>query len=447
MREQTGGKEKETAKRLLSFIERAVSPQHAVAAAEERLLAAGFTRLDFGEPWELAPGNAYYMVHHASTLIAFRVGRAAQSGARFRIAAAHTDFPCLRIKPSPDMKEDGYAKVNVEAYGGIILNTWLDRPLSVAGRVAIRSGETFRPRMELFDAGRPICTIPNLAIHLNKEVNKGVELNKQTDMLPLTGLLPVGEGKEGDKKASYFMDYLAGELGVEKEDILDYELTVYAAEQGQAVGISEEFISAPRLDNMTSVLALLDAITGQEGIENDIIQVAAFFDHEEIGSRTKQGAGSVLLSSVLEKLYASLGGSHVEFMEAVFHSMLLSVDVSHGFHPNQTGKYDPVNKALLGSGVSIKEAAGQSYATDCEGVAVIQQMCEAGGIPYKKFVNRSDGTSGSTLGSIATTQLPMTTVDVGVPLLAMHSARELMGTADQWSLTELVRRFMEAKTE
>lgn len=422
------------ADQLLNLIGEATSPFHAVQASVKQLKAAGFEECILGEEWNLERGHKYYIVHHGSTLVAFHIGNedAAAEG-QLRIAAAHTDFPCLRVKPQPDMKEELYARVNTEVYGGAILNTWLDRPLSVAGRIAVKSKEVYKPDMRLLQIDHPILTIPNLAIHLNKEINKGVELNKQTDMIPIAGML------EEEANGAFFMDFIAKESGVNTEDILDFELTVYCAEQGQYVGINQDFISAPRLDNMTSVQACLTAII--DGRREDGIEVIALFDHEEIGSKTKQGAGSMLLSMILEKIYLSLGKDHVGFTEALSKGLFLSVDVGHAYHPNQKDKYDPVNKTSLNTGVCLKEAAGQSYATDAEGVAIIQQLLISEKIPYKKFVNHSNGSSGSTLGSIASSLLPMTTVDIGVPLLAMHSARELMGAKDQKSLTDLLRAF------
>jgi aspartyl aminopeptidase len=428
------------ADQLLKLISEATSPFHAVKAAIQQLEAAGFEECKLGEEWKLEKGHKYYMAHHGSTLIAFHIGSEADAvEGQLRIAAAHTDFPCLRIKPNPEMKENNYVRVNAEVYGGAILNTWLDRPLSVAGRIALKSNDVFKPTMQLVCVKRPILTIPNLAIHLNKEINKGIELNKQTDMIPIAGVIEeeLNKKAEDSEKCSFFMDCIAQECGVDPEEILDYELTVYCAEEGQYIGVNQDFISAPRIDNMTSVQACLTAII--EASREDGIDLIALFDHEEIGSKTKQGAGSMLLAMILEKMYLSLGKNHIAFTEAMAKGLFLSVDVGHAYHPNQKDKYDPVNKIPLNSGVCLKEAAGQSYATDAEGIAIIQQLLLKHQIPYKKFVNRSDGTSGSTFGSIASSMLPMTTVDVGIPLLAMHSARELMGSKDQKSITDLVR--------
>ena len=349
-----------------------------------------------------------------------------------RIAAAHTDFPCLRIKPSCDVVTNRYAQVNIEVYGGAILNTWLDRPLGVAGRVAVRGNDPFVPEMKYFASEKNLLTIPNLAIHMNREVNKGVELNKQIDMIPVAGLLAE------EKNADYFLSFLAKELSVAKEDILDFELSVYCKEQPEYVGVADDFISSPRLDNLTSCAALVSGILDAE--RKDGINLIALFDHEEIGSRSKQGAGSILLHDMLLRILAECGAKE-SAQELLYQSMLLSVDVAHGLHPNQAGKMDITNKPVLGSGFCIKEACSQSYATDCEAIAIIQQICDLKKIQYQKFVNRSDMAGGGTLGSIASALLPVKTVDIGIPLLAMHSARELMGAADQEALTELVTAY------
>ncbi|MCR5108137.1 MAG: M18 family aminopeptidase [Lachnospiraceae bacterium] len=435
--------------KLIDFIKTAVSPFHAVEAAAGELKKEGFKELFYNDEWKLKKGGKYYIKHHGSTLFAFAAGKKDPLKGDLRIATAHTDFPCLRIKTNPDIRSDGYASVNIEVYGGAILNTWLDRPLSVAGRVALRSDDVLHPRMINIDIRRPVMTIPNVAIHINREINKGYELNKQKEMLPISGILPsalLSDDEKEEKSAElkkqdrdYFMNFLAAELGVEKKDILSFELCVYNCEQGCYLGINNDFISAPRLDNMTSVFSDLVGIT--EASRDTGINIMAAFDHEEIGSRTKQGAGSMALSHLVQRIYEALGAKESLYMEKLSQGLMLSVDVGHAYHPYMGNKYDPVNKALLNSGVSVKEAAAQSYATDSEALAVIKQMLDHGSVPYKEFVNRSDGTSGSTLGSIASSFLPMLTVDVGVPLLAMHSARELMGSKDEEYLCMLLKTF------
>ena len=418
---------------LFSLLEEGTSPYQVVSHTEDYLKKAGFFGLSFGEPWDLALGEKYYVNHHGSTIFAFTMPERAERMGDIRIAAAHTDFPCLRIKPNPDVKNASYAGVNVEVYGGAILNTWLDRPLGIAGRVAVRTQDAFAPKIVEFVSEKNLLTIPNLAIHMNREVNKGVELNRQTDMLPVFALLP-----EEEKKADYFLTFLADELSVEKTDILDFELTVYCKENPEFIGLNDDFISSPRLDNLTSCAALISGLIDARRMEG--INLIALFDHEEIGSHTKQGAGSILLHDMLRRILKELGREQTAEQD-LYRSMLLSVDVAHGIHPNQAGKMDLTNKPVLGRGFCIKEASSQSYATDCEAIAIIQQICEKEKIAYQKFVNRSDMPGGSTLGSIASALLPVKTVDIGIPLLAMHSARELMGSADQQALKDLVTAY------
>lgn len=422
---------------LFDLLEKGVSPTHAVAACEARLKEAGFEALDYGSEWNLKKGGKYYINHYTTTLFAFTLPEKWDDTKQpaVRIGAAHTDFPCLRMKPSCDIKTNVYAQVNVEVYGGAILNTWLDRPLGVAGRVAVRGADVFCPEIKTFQSNKNLFTIPNLAIHMNREVNKGVELNKQTEMLPVAGLL------SEEQNADYFLDFLAEELKVAKEDILDFELTVYCNEKPEFIGIKDEFISSPRLDNLNSCAALVSAIIAAERAEG--MNMIALFDHEEIGSRSKQGAASILLHDmVLRILEASEYPANKD--AAVYNSMLLSMDVAHGLHPNYGGKMDVTNKPVLGRGFCIKEASSQSYATDCEAIAIIQQICDKENIPYQKFVNRSDMAGGGTLGSIASALLPVKTVDVGIPILAMHSARELMAAVDQRSFVDLAKAFFQA---
>ena len=422
-------------KDLAELVEKGQSPFHVAQFSKERLLDKGFQELNYAGKWKLEKGKGYVVMHHGSTLFGFRIGKNFIPGKPCRIAAAHTDFPCFRIKPNPEVIVQGYGQLNVEVYGGPILNTWMDRPLSVAGRVALKSGQPLRPEMKLFASGKPILTIPNLAIHMNRDVNKGVELNRQTDLLPIAGML---SGKEDDAK--FFSKYLAGQLGVEPEDILDYELSVVSAEQPCLLGYEQELFSAPRLDNLTSVQALTCGIC-QDG-NPETLAVIALFDHEEIGSKTKQGAGSYMFRDFLEKLLVSLGADFTQVKDSIYESMLLSVDVAHALHPNYAGKMDITNKPVLNAGVCLKEACSQSYATDSEAVGGIQQLCIEQEIPYQKFVNRSDMPGGGTLGSIASSILPLRTVDIGIPLLAMHSARECMGIRDQEALDKLLKSYL-----
>lgn len=423
------------AEHLLQAAARSTSSFTTVSYVAERLYQRGFDELELNEEWKLAQGGKYYVNVYDSSLFAFAVGDSTEG--MLKIAAAHTDQPSLSIKPNPETYAKGYGKVNVEVYGGAILNTWLDRPLSVSGKVTLKSDDLYHPKKRILDFGRPLFTIPNLAIHLNREVNRGIELNRQTDMQPVGLILDETLNKDG-----FFMDYLAEELGTNVSDILDFELYVYNAEEGCVLGLNNDFISSPRLDNITSVEACLAGIMNTRPASG--IHLAALYDNEEIGSRTKQGADSMLLSMVLEKIYLSFNITGDKYLNAILGGFLLSLDVAHGLHPNRPEKSDPTNINLLNHGIVIKRAASQAYATDSESIAIVEQLCRSAGIPYQKYAARSDGTTGSTLGTIANKYIPMRSADIGVPVLAMHSAREMMGIKDQAYLEEFVKKFFES---
>lgn len=418
---------------LMGLLSKGTSPYQVVLEGVSQLEEAGFKSLELSQDWGLDYGGKYYIEHHGSSLFAFTVGSHFAFREGFRIATAHTDFPGFCIKPNPDLTVNKYCQINVELYGGPIINTWLDRPLSAAGRVTLKSNDVFKPEIRLIDLKKPLFTIPNIAIHLNKEVNKGIELNKQTDLLPITAI--VNEELGGER----FIKYLAKELGTNPDDILDYELNLYNLDEPCLLGLEQEFLSSPRLDNLTSVQAALTGIIN--GTRESGINVIALFNHEEIGSRTKQGAGSSILSLILEKVLLSFGRDRGKFLSAVADSFMLSVDVAHGLHPNKMNMHDITNQPMLGQGLCIKEACAQSYATDSEAIGIIEQLCQANQIVYQKFTNRSDIAGGSTIGAIAATHLPMKIIDIGIPILAMHSSREVMGTDDQENLTKLLEAF------
>ena len=482
------GKEKGVAiksgvgQRLARYLTGGVSPYHVVRLCAEDLRDRGFEELTMSGVWHLREGGRYYINHHGTTLLAFVLpkrekmlaegetltGKKVRMGERapaLRIACAHTDFPCLRVKPSPDLAGNGYHRLNTEVYGGAILNTWLDRPLGIAGRVIMASEDPFAPGERLYDSARPLLTVPNLAIHMNPEVNKGQALNRQTDLMPLfaaetgscgevhDGVAQAGGNlqsggnsqngensqKDGDPQNSgKFSDFLRSELG---EDPLEYDLTVYVAEDPTLLGRNREFLSAPRIDNISSVAAVMENLTEFSDEEPECLRVAAFFDHEEIGSRTKQGALSALLTDALEKLYESAGYTARQAKDAIYQGMMLSVDVAHALHPNHPEKADVTSQPVMTKGFCIKQAAAQSYATDAAAIAVVEQLAGKRGILCQRYANRSDMVGGSTLGSLSSALLPMRTVDIGIPVLAMHSARELMGLSDLEALSELIGAF------
>ncbi|WP_033170470.1 M18 family aminopeptidase [Selenomonas sp. ND2010] len=424
---------------LLDFVAECPTPFHTVQASAMRLRLAGFRELSLTDSWQIERGGKYFVTVYDSTLLAFVVG---ESDGQLRMAAAHTDFPCFRLKPQAGMVKEKCGLLNVEKYGGLILRTWLDRPLSLAGKIVVRGEDAFNPEIRLVDFQRPLVTIPSLAIHMDREVNDEGKLNVQTDMLPLAAVFGGVEslGADADAK-TFFVDWLAEELGTAVEDILSYELSLYPVEHGCTVGLHEEMVSSPRLDNLTSVKACLDGICGAAETGTGI-RLIALFDNEEVGSCTKQGAASAVLMQVLERLYTALGKSQEDLLRDIAAGFLLSVDVAHAVHPNYADKADPAVRPVLGAGLTLKQACSQSYAGDAEAVAVVRGLCEAQGIKWQQFVNRSDSRGGSTLGSIASALVPMRTMDIGVPILAMHSVRETMAGTDQEALSKLLQVFM-----
>ena len=424
------------ARELLDFIHSSASPFHVVAESAKRLCRAGFRELRLDDSWHLAAGGRYFLSVYGSALFAFAVGKEApgESGAPLRMAAAHTDFPGFRLKPAAGMTCDGYGTLNIETYGGLILRTWLDRPLSLAGKIVLRGKDAFHPEVRLVDFQKPLMTIPSLAIHMDRDVNKDGALNAQKDMLPLAALL--GRDAEED----FFLAWLAEACETERDAILSYDLGAYPCEAGCTFGLRDEFISSPRLDNLTSVLACLKGI--EEAHPKQGIRLIALFDNEEVGSRTKQGAGSAVLGDVLRRIYQELSGESDAVCRALADGFLLSVDVAHAVHPSHAAKSDPVVRPALAAGVVLKQAASQSYAGDAEASAVVRALAEEHEIPWQRFVNRADSRGGSTLGAIASSFVPVRTMDIGAPILAMHSARETMGAAAQESLERLRKAFL-----
>ncbi len=423
-----------TIEELNKFIKKATSPFHTVDSVCEELKAKGFTELNMAGKWEIQKKGRYYVKVYDSTLMAFTVGENGIAGGDLRVCSAHTDFPCFKLKPDAVINENGYRKINTELYGGAILNTWLDRPLSVAGRVIIKGKGDLEVENRLVDFKRPVMIIPNLAIHLNREVNKGVELNRQKEMLPIADII----SKEADKFC--LEERLAGLINVKNEDILDYELYIYQCEEGEKIGFDKTMFSSPRLDNLTSVKAAVDGITGAEERESGINMVI-LYDNEEIGSRTKQGAQSDIILLLFEKIMLSLGKTREDMIDYLINGKMISADVAHGVHPNYPEKSDITNKPMLNGGTVIKIAASQSYANDGVASAFIKLLAKKSKTQCQTFVNRSDMSGGSTLGAITSTILPMRTIDIGVPILAMHSARELMGVNDQKCIKKLLTCF------
>ncbi len=438
---------------LREFINNCVSPFHTVDTVKKMLLKHQFTELSISEDFTLAAGGKYFVSIYDSSLMAFTVGSQWKTtfaeGAAIRCVSSHTDFPCFKIKPdciiyAENKSGMGYLKINTEVYGGPILNTWLDRPLSVAGRMIVKGAGAFEVKSILVDAKRPVFIIPNLAIHMNREVNKGVELNPQKDMLPVTALVESGKWQENKtKRENRYEDVITllfedemKRRNMKREDILDYELYLYNYEEGCIVGVDAQMYSSPRLDNLVSVYAQTVAMTEAE--RTDGINAAFYFDNEEIGSRTKQGAASSVAALLMEKMYRGLKRGRNEMVNDMLTGFMLSVDVAHALHPNSPEKSDITNHVMPNRGIVLKIAASQSYSNDAVGSSVVRALCGEHGIPCQSFVNKSDMAGGQTLGAISSTVLPMRTVDIGIPLLAMHSARELMGVHDEKNLEKFL---------
>lgn len=423
-----------TTEQLKEYLRQSVSPFHMVSHSVSLLKEAGFTALSLKEPWHLERGNGYYCRTFSGELFAFKIGAEADLKNGIRMGGAHTDWPCLRVKPNASYQKQGYLQINAEIYGGPILNTFFDRPLSIAGRLAVKGKDLLNPDVVYVDLKKPVLTIPNLAIHMSRTDESAASLDKQAHLMPVCGLV-----NEALNQDDYLMKYVAEQANVAYGDILDFELYIYNPEEPQTVGISDEFLSSPRLDNATSSCALVYGLIASQPL--DKISLIALFDNEEIGSCTKQGADSQLLGILIEKIWASFGKNRTECMSDIQGSMILSVDVGHGYHPNYPASYDITTMPKLGRGFVIKMDSNQKYTWDCEAVGGLINLCQAYEIPYQRCVKRTGQAGGGTIGSPLSAQIPVRTVDIGVPLLAMHSARELMGTADQKSLTDAVTKF------
>ena len=415
---------------FLRWLDAGISPYHCVDTAVTALTEAGFVPLEMAEPFALAAGGKYY-VKNGSFLAAFAVG--AQPD-HFRIAAAHTDWPCLKLKPDPERISGGCCKLSVEPYGGAILNTWMDRPLSLAGTVLVRGEDPMHPISREISWAEPLLTIPNLAIHLNREVNKGVATKPQIDMLPLCRLV-----EEKWEKNGFLLREMAKKLECEAEDILSFDLCVYATEKAQLLGFDQGMLSAPRIDNISSCHACISGLTESEA---QGICVAVLYDHEEIGSNTRRGGDSNTLSTLLEKIALALDMDRAAYLDACLKGMLLSCDVAHAMHPNHPEMADQSCAPKMGAGVALKQSP--RYSTEAQTAAVVRGLCKKENIPLQTYMNRPDLPGGSTIGSMASALLTMPGADVGAPILAMHSARELMGAADQEALCRLCKAFFEA---
>ena len=411
--------------RLLHFLD--ASPVNFLAAwnIASELEQAGYRRFNPREALgEVKAGDKLYVTKNDSSVYAFHIGRKPLAEAGFRMICAHCDSPTFRIKPNAEMLcEGGIVKLNTEVYGGPIMSTWFDRPLTIAGRVIVCGADALNPKTLLLHVKRPLLQISNLAIHFNRQVNDGVKLSKQKDMLPILGIV-TSELERGN----LLMNVICAELEICQEGILDFDLYLADATPACTFGVHDEFISSGRLDDLSMCFAGLEAMIATETV--DATKVLAIFDNEETGSQTKQGAGSPFLSMMLKRIALAQSGSEEAFYQAVEQAFMISADNAHAWHPNYSEKYDPTNHPVLGGGPVIKFNAAQKYASDAVSAAVFAEICREAEVPCQRFVNHSDVAGGSTLGNILASSIPLRGVDMGNAILAMHSCRETGSTVD-----------------
>lgn len=412
---------------LANFVVSSPSAYHATAEAARRLTDAGFTRLDETQSWTLQPGG--YFVIRDGSVIAWRMPEGAGPGTGFRIVGSHTDSPTFKLKPHADTSADGWQQLGVEIYGGPLLNSWLDRELGLAGRLAIRDDSDVR--IELIRTG-PMMRIPQLAPHLDRSVNdQGLKLDRQQHMMPVWG-----SGRP-DRR---IIDHLARIVSVAPEQIAGCDVVAYDTAAPALFGVDEEFFASGRLDNLSSVHAGLTALVHADAAET--IPMLAAFDHEEVGSASTSGAAGPILADILTRITAAFGAGPDDHHRSLARSICVSADTGHAVHPNYPGHHDPQNRPLLNAGPLLKINANQRYATDVYGAAVWRRACDAAGVNIQEFVSNNAVPCGSTIGPITATRLGITTVDVGIPLLAMHSARELAGTEDPYAIRQAMHAFL-----
>lgn len=425
--------------KTLQRLEKSTCNFLAVDTIRKELREAGFHELRQEDEWQLHSAGKYFMVKNGSAIFAFVKGSGKPGESGFRIISAHSDSPCFKIKPNAEIYGDGgVVSLNVEKYGGGILYTWFDRPLSMSGRVMLATKDPLHPETRLFDLERPVATIPHLAIHFNRSVNEGNPLSVQKDMKPVIGFFPKERIEQVKARGGFVKLMVAERLGIEPEDILDYEIVLYPWEKPSICGVNAEYFQSARIDDLSMAFAGLDALLATCDTESADTRVLAIFDNEETGSGTKQGAASPVLRDVLERVS---GGNHEQFVRSIARSFMISADDAHAWHPNYDSKYDPTNHPVIGGGPVIKSNANCKYMTDAEGAAVFRSLCKKAGENCQTFVNHSDVAGGSTLGNILTSQIDLKGVDMGNAIWAMHSARETAGTADQFATIKVFTTF------
>ena len=423
-------------KRLMNFLDASPVNFLAVKNIAGELEKAGFRHVDPRMPLGcIKAGDKLYVTKNDSSIYAFHIGTLPLADAGFRMICAHCDSPTFRIKPNAEMLcEGGMVKLNTEVYGGPIMSTWFDRPLTLAGRVIVKGNDMLAPKTLLMHVKRPLLQISNLAIHFNRQVNDGVKLSKQKDVLPLLGMVT-----DELERGNMLTNIICSELNINKEDILDFDLYLADSTPACTFGVHDELISSGRLDDLSMCFAGLEALLAAP--LTDTTKVLAIFDNEETGSQTKQGAGSPFLASMLKRIALAQGGSEEAYWQAVERAFMISADNAHAWHPNYPEKFDPTNHPVLGGGPVIKFNAAQKYASDAVSAAVFAEICREAGVPCQRFVNHSDVAGGSTLGNILASSIPLRGVDMGNAILAMHSCRETGSVADHCYCVAAFTRF------
>lgn len=416
---------------LLNFIEKCPSPYHRAETLSKILDENGFTRIYEQDNRALLPGGKYYVLRNYSSVIAFKIPKDVKA---FNIIAAHLDSPTFKIKENPQLKQGPYISLNTERYGGMIYSTWLDRPLSVAGRIMVKEGNGVKQKLVNID--RDLLIIPNLAIHMDRTANDGKKMNPQTDLLPLYAL---------ESETVDFYSQIARAAGVEKDDILSDDLFLYNRQKGAILGADKEFVASPKLDDLQCVFAALQGFLSAK--EEKSVPVLAIFDNEEVGSETKQGARSTFLSDVLYRITKSVGGHRDDMIRFLSNSFMISADNAHAVHPNNISVADPTNRPAINGGIVIKYNANQRYTTDAVSSALFKMILDKAGVKYQTFHNRSDILGGGTLGNISNTRVALNTVDIGLPQLAMHSAYETAGVKDTEDFILASNTFYECEIE
>lgn len=418
---------------LLTFIKKSPTSFHAIHEISAFLTEHGFEKLKESESWKLVEGGKYFVTRNQSAIIGFQIPRKDYTG--FHIIASHSDSPSLKIKENPEMVvENQYVKLNVEKYGGMLCAPWFDRPLSVAGRVIVQEGN--RLQVKLVSVDRDLLLIPNLAIHMNRQVNDGYKYNIQKDLLPLYRMT----GSSPD-----FRTMIAEEAGVKPEQIKGMDLLLYNRMEGTIWGADDDFISSPRLDDLQCAFSSMKAFV--ESKSEKSLPVFCVMDNEEVGSQTKQGAGSTFLYDTLRRINYSMGRAEEEYWMTIAASFMISADNAHAVHPNYADMTDPTNRPYLNQGIVIKHSANQKYTSDGVSAAVMRCLCERAGVPYQNFLNRSDILGGSTLGNISNSKVSLNTVDIGLPQLAMHSPYETAGAKDTYYMVEAMKQLYNSSIE